>query len=97
MSRMSELHTQQHDEKEPCPTCDNPCALQVTLHDLMGEDHYPRLTRTEDAFGYDFELINDDTDVSTITYGVHPDAVDGLAVFCRRYLATYNKIHEVTE
>lgn len=61
----------------------------ITLHDLMGED-YSVYIRKNEKFGYDMEVVRDDTDES-FKVNVHDFAADSLAVFCRMYLNDYER------
>lgn len=66
---------------------------ELTLYDLMGEGHYVHL-RKSNGFGYDMEVIREDTDETFTENEVHPCAVEGLAEFCRMYLNQYQRVCE---
>jgi len=55
----------------------------------MGEDHSVYI-RKNSKFGYDMEVVRDETDES-FTVNVHDFAADSLAVFCRMYLHGYER------
>jgi hypothetical protein len=61
----------------------------LTLYDLMGEDHDVYIRKNE-KFGYDMEVSRDAPEES-FTVNVHDFAADALAVFCRMYLAGYER------
>lgn len=72
---------------EPNP----PSTSDVNLYDLMGDDYYPYLSK--DVNG-DYTLTVEDFDNKVIAEEVqiHSCAVDGFAEFCRRYLASYDRL-----
>jgi len=61
---------------------------EITLYDLMADDHNVWLRR--DKRGYIIE-IEDDEGNHTKEEEIHPFAADGLADFCKRYLCAYEK------
>lgn len=74
---------------EPTP----PSTENVNLYDLMGDDYYPYLIK--DAKG-DYTLTVEDFENNVIaeTIQINPCAIDGFAEFCRRYLASYDRINQ---
>jgi hypothetical protein len=73
--------------EEPTP----PSTSDINLYDLMGDDYYPYLSK--DVNG-DYTLTVEDFDNKVIAEDVqiNPCAVDGFAEFCRRYLASYERL-----
>lgn len=71
---------------EPTP----PSTENINLYELMGDDYYPYLTKSDDGY----TLIVEDAESNTIaeTKEIHFCAVDGFAEFCRRYLASYERL-----
>lgn len=75
-----------------CPDEPNPPSTSdINLYDLMGDDYYPYLSK--DVNG-DYTITIEDFDNKVIAEEVqiHPCAVDGFAEFCRRYLASYERL-----
>lgn len=68
-----------------------PSISDINLYDLMGDDYYPYLSK--DVNG-DYTITIEDFDNKVIAEEVqiHPCAVDGFAEFCRRYLASYERL-----
>jgi hypothetical protein len=67
---------------------------EMTLGEIMGEDHYVRLMKSE-KFGYDMEVIREETEESATWEDIHPYALDSLALFARRFLKAYDALqHE---
>lgn len=64
----------------------------LTLHDIMGEEYSVYLNRNK-KFGYDMEVVRDDTEES-FKVNVHDFAADSLAVFCRMFLTRYEREQE---
>lgn len=64
----------------------------ITLHDLMGED-YNIYVRKNEKFGYDMEVVKDDTEES-FKVNVHDFAADSLAEFCKMFLTRYEREQE---
>ena len=64
----------------------------VTIDDLMSNDTYVWVGKNK-QYGYLLELEND---VSTEPFlreiGLHPFAMESLAMFCRRFLGFYDKL-----
>lgn len=65
----------------------------LTLYEIMGED-FNVFLRKNDKFGYDMDVIMDETDEGFAVEGIHEYAVDSLATFCRMYLKQYDKLQE---
>jgi hypothetical protein len=74
---------------EPIP----PSTSDINLYDLMGDDYYPYLSK--DVNG-DYTLTVEDFDNKIIAEDVqiNPCAIDGFAEFCRRYLASYDRLNK---
>ena len=92
MSKMAELHTQQHDEKEPCPTCEGENRMilgSMTLEQLSGEDYYIWI-KHHPKFGYNVTLESED-EKSVCAEGVHIDAMESIATLCRSFLRAYDQ------
>lgn len=74
-------------EEEPNP----PSTSDVNLYDLMGDDYYPYLSK--DVNGHYTMTIEDfDNKVIAEEVQINPCAIDGFAEFCRRYLASYERL-----
>jgi hypothetical protein len=76
-------------DMDPTP----PSTSDVNLYDLMGDDYYPYLTK--DARG-DYTITVEDFDNNVIaeTAQINSCAIDGFAEFCRRYLASYDRLNQ---
>ena len=72
---------------EPTP----PSTEDVNLYDLMGDDYYPYIIK--DAKG-DYTLTVEDFENNVIAEAaqINSCAIEGFAEFCRRYLASYERI-----
>lgn len=68
-----------------------PSTEDMTVYDLMGDDYYPYITKDTNG---DFTLTIEDIDNNIIaeTNQINYCAIDGFADFCRRYLASYERI-----
>ena len=62
----------------------------ITLYDLMAEDLDVWLGKNKE-FGFLLHIDNDDGEVVN-EKGIHPYAADSFAVFCRRYLHSYDRV-----
>jgi len=98
MSRMSELHTQQHDEKEPCKHCDtgekHMNIGEITLEQLSGEDYYVWI-KNHPKFGYNVTLECEEVHENSVSgEAIHPDAMESLATLCRTFLRAYEQCQE---
>lgn len=64
----------------------------VTLADLMGEDLNVWVGKNKE-FGYVIEI--DGEDGQTLSEKcIHPDAMESMAYFCRRFLRFYDQLEE---
>ena len=63
----------------------------ITLYDLMDEGIDVWLTKS-DNFGYRLEIDIDDEPL-VIDKELHPYAAESFAAFCRKYLASYEKLN----
>jgi hypothetical protein len=70
-----------------------PSTEDINLYDLMGDDYYPYLTK--DAKG-DYTITVEDFENNVIaeTAQINQCAIDGFAEFCRRYLASYDRLNQ---
>jgi hypothetical protein len=69
---------------------------ELTIEDLMGEDWEVRLTKPS-ADEYNMQLLVGDEYVSIEAEGLHPDAIDSLAKFCKRFLEEYKGLNHGKE
>lgn len=71
----------------------SPSIENVNLYDLMGDDYYPYLAK--DAKG-DYTLTVEDFENNVIaeTAQINQCAIEGFAEFCRRYLASYERLNQ---
>ena len=60
----------------------------MTLADLSGEDNSARLSKNK-QFGYDLYIENENCECVLDDRGIHPYAIESLALFCRQFLASY--------
>lgn len=74
-------------------TASNRTFNDLTLADLMGDDHCVWLGKNKE-FGYILEIENDEGQ-QIIEKCIHPAAAESLADFCRRYLNFYDRIGEL--
>lgn len=63
----------------------------ITLEELMGEDYQAHLKSSEN-FGFDLYIEGDNINEAIETKGVHPDAIESFASFCRSFLASYSRL-----
>lgn len=64
----------------------------VTLSDLMGEDHYVWVSRNK-GYGYLMEIENHESNEPYLReVGINECAMESLAMFCRRFLGFYDKV-----
>jgi len=70
-----------------------PSTADINLYDLMGDDYYPYLIK--DAKG-DYALTVEDFENNVIaeTTKINSCAIDSFAEFCRRYLASYDRLNQ---
>lgn len=62
----------------------------LTLFDLMAEDFSVWISKVNEC-GFKLEIDNEDGESVVEEKCVHSCAADGFAVFCRQYLAAYDK------
>ena len=76
-------------DMDPTP----PSTENVNLYDLMGDDYYPYLIK--DAKG-DYTITVEDFENNVIAEAaqINQCAIDGFAEFCRRYLASYERLNQ---
>lgn len=63
----------------------------INLYNLMGEDHYIWLQQNK-KFGFNLEIDNENTETILKEEGIHPYAIESLAIFCKRFLGSYERI-----
>ncbi len=71
--------------------CEKKSAETMSLYEIMAVDQYVFLTRNE-KFGFDLKIENSEEHIVYSDEGVHPYAIDSLAVFCRRFLHRYETL-----
>ena len=66
----------------------------ITLQDLMGQDHEVWLQRNKNH-GFDLTIEGGDEDgVAIETTGIHPFAIESFADFCRQYLRCFDRLEQ---
>ena len=65
----------------------------ITLYDMMAQD-LDVWVSLSDNFGFKIEIDAEDGQGVVEEEGVHPSAADAFADFCRRYLASYDRVNE---
>lgn len=60
----------------------------MTLADICGEDNSTMLSKNP-SFGYDLYIENENCECVLDDKGIHPYAIESLALFCRQFLASY--------
>jgi len=60
----------------------------ISLGDLMGEDHDIWIQKNS-KFGFNLEIDNENTETILKEEGIHPAAIESLALFCKKFLGTY--------
>lgn len=60
----------------------------LSLGDLMGEDHDIWISKNN-QFGFDIEIDNEEAQTILKEEGIHPAAIESLALFCKRFLGSY--------
>ena len=73
--------------KEPKMTTIN----SMTIADLMGVDHDVWLKKIPNSCNYELSIESDETQIEE---AVHEYAIDSMADFCTRFLASYHKINK---
>jgi hypothetical protein len=63
----------------------------LSIYELGSIDHYVILRRNK-KFGFDLEIENEEDQTSYEEKGLHPYALDSIALFCRRFLTSYDNI-----
>ena len=64
----------------------------VSLHDLMGDDHYVWVSRNK-GYGYLMEIESQEQNEPFLReVGINECAMESLAMFCRRFLGFYDKV-----
>lgn len=63
----------------------------ITLYDLMGNEYELHLKKNE-RFGFDFDVECEEDEKHVQELMLHPCAAEGFAEFCRRYLASYERL-----
>jgi len=62
----------------------------ITLFDLMAQDYDVWMTKNDD-FGYNLEIDDENCEMRVRESELHPCAADSFAVFCRSFLACYDR------
>lgn len=65
----------------------------VTLEQLMSEDYYVYI-KNHEKFGYNMTLVSDEVEDDVVGMGIHPDAIESFASFCRAFLRKYEECQE---
>lgn len=66
----------------------------ISLGDLIGEDHDIWIQKNK-TFGFDIEIDNENTETILREEGLHPYAIESLALFCKRFLNSYARFSEM--
>jgi len=66
---------------------------EITLEDLMGEDYYVFI-KNHPKFGYNMTLVSDEVEDDVVGVGIHPDAMESFAHFCRAFVRKYDECQE---
>ena len=75
--------------EEPTP----PSTEDMTVYDLMGDDYYPYITKNTKG-EYTFTIEDYQNNVIAESNEVNGCVLDGFAEFCRRYLASYERLNQ---
>jgi hypothetical protein len=70
-----------------------PSTSDVNLYDLMGDDYYPYLIKDAKK-NYTLTIEDFEDNVIAEATQINPCAIDGFAEFCRRYLASYDRLNQ---
>jgi len=65
------------------------CPLSLTIDELMGDDHYPYITKNK-SWGFDFGVESAGDEEMEATK-IHPMGMESMADFCRRFLSFYDR------
>ncbi len=76
-------------DEEPIP----PSTEDMTVYDLMGDDYYPYITKNTKG-EYTFTIEDYQNNVVAESYEANDCVLDGFAEFCRRYLASYERLNQ---
>jgi len=60
----------------------------MTHTDISCEDNSTRLSKNS-KFGYDLYIENENCECVLDDKGIHPYAIESLALFCRQFLSAY--------
>lgn len=63
----------------------------ITLYDLMGNEYEIHIKKNE-GFGFNLEVECEEDEMHVQELALHKCAAEGFAEFCRRYLASYEKV-----
>lgn len=63
----------------------------ITLGELMGEDHDIWIYKDK-TFGYRIQIDDENGSELVLDEQINPYALEGFAEFCRRYLASYERV-----
>lgn len=77
-------------EGESTPPSETRTINDLTLAELMGDDHSVWLGKNKE-FGFIMEIESEEGQTITEKY-INPSAAESLAGFCRRYLDFYEKL-----
>lgn len=64
------------------------CPLTLTIDELMGEDFYPYIAKNK-SWGF-YLSIEGEGDEEMEATKIHPDAMESMANFCRKFLHFYD-------
>jgi hypothetical protein len=75
-------------EEELPPSTEN-----MSVYDLMGDDYYPYITKNSNG-DYTISIEDYHNNVIAENNEANTCVLDGFAEFCRRYLASYERLQE---
>lgn len=68
-----------------------PSTEDMTVYDLMGDDYYPYITKNTNG-EYTFTIEDYQNNVVAENNDANICVLDGFADFCKRYLASYERL-----
>ena len=68
-----------------------PSTEDMTVYDLMGDDYYPYITKNTKG-EYTFTIEDYQNNIVAECNETNDCVLDGFAEFCRRYLASYDRL-----
>ena len=70
-----------------------PSTEDMSVYDLMGDDYYPYITKNSDG-DYTISIEDYHNNVVAENGEANMCVLDGFAEFCRRYLASYDRLNK---